>query len=93
MINVQQLTAQVLLKGGAILVIFPCFSVQFTNTPASGQQASMAKEISQILLTHRQCWGPVRRIRMFADLQDPDPNPLVRCTDPAQDPAPDPSLF
>jgi len=57
MINVQQLTAQVLLKGGAILVIFPCFSVQFTNTPASGQQASMAKEISQILLTHRQCWG------------------------------------
>jgi hypothetical protein len=47
MINVQMLTARVLLKGGALLVIFPCFSVQFTNTTASGQQASMAKEISQ----------------------------------------------
>jgi hypothetical protein len=43
----KQLSARVLLKGGAILVIFPRFSVEFTNTPASGKQASMAKEISQ----------------------------------------------
>ncbi len=31
------------------------------------------------------------RIRMFLDLLDPDPHPLVRGTDPDQ--GPDPSLF
>jgi hypothetical protein len=41
-------------------------------------------------------FGPVlgiriRRIRMFLGLQDPDPEPLVRGTDPDQ--ALDPSLF
>jgi hypothetical protein len=33
----------------------------------------------------------IRRIRMFLGLQNPDPDPLVRGTDPDQ--APDPSLF
>ncbi len=28
---------------------------------------------------------PDRRIHMFLDLTDPDPDPLVRCTDPSTD--------
>jgi hypothetical protein len=41
----------------------------------------------------RKAWNAVLgiRIRMFLDLLDPDPDPLVRGTDP--NPVPDPSLF
>jgi hypothetical protein len=39
----------------------------------------------------RLCVKPVLRIRMFLGLLDPDPDPLVRGTDPA--PAPDPSII
>ncbi len=37
----------------------------------------------------------IRKIRMFLDLLDPDPGPLVQGTDPdlAPGPAPDPSII
>jgi hypothetical protein len=35
----------------------------------------------------------IRRIRMFLNLPDPNPDPLVQGTDPAPDPAPDFSII
>jgi hypothetical protein len=37
----------------------------------------------------------IHRIHVFLGLQDPDPDPLVRCMDPDPDPAldPDPSII